>query len=164
MWPKVDESLIDEKVLAEMDVARKVVELGLSLRAEAGIKVRQVLGNFVMSVNLSDDLRTIIAEELNVKNVRISTAATNYLTKIDGSISVALDTIITQELQTEGLAREIVRTINQMRKEQGLSIHDKVAVHFATADSILLSVINNFPQCFGKRIKSRCIRGTRYCG
>src|SRR3990167_7422183 len=144
MWPKVDESLIDEKVLAEMDVARKVVELGLSLRAEAGIKVRQVLGNFVMSVNLSDDLRTIIAEELNVKNVRISTAATNYLTKIDGSISVALDTIITQELQTEGLAREIVRTINQMRKEQGLSIHDKVAVHFATADSILLSVINNF--------------------
>jgi len=43
-------------------------------------------------------------------------------------LKVGLDLNITDELKKEGLVREIVRTINQIRKEQKLTINDEVVV------------------------------------
>ena len=71
MWPQVNEKLIDKKVLEEMETIRKVVEMGLSMRSESGIKVRQVLSQFYISGAefAFADSKNIIAEELNVKEV-----------------------------------------------------------------------------------------------
>ena len=53
---------------------------------------------------------------------------------------VLLDTEITPELKKEGLVREIVRAVNQMRKEQGLTRHDRIVVKWNTEDETLQSV------------------------
>lgn len=46
----------------------------------------------------------------------------------DGSLTVALDITITDALRTEGTAREIVKRIQNLRKESGLAITDRIAV------------------------------------
>jgi len=71
-WPLVDESVIDEPLVYQMDLARRVASLGLSARSNAGLKVRQPLSTVLVHVSegqaeLSDDLIAIVSNELNVK-------------------------------------------------------------------------------------------------
>lgn len=136
-WPKAEGKLIDEKVLTEMSTARKIVEMGLAVRAEKGIKVRQPLSALrVTGGELSNELQQIVADELNVKKVETN--------KKGDVLSVELDATITPELKKEGLAREIVRVINQKRKETGLTIQDKIIVRYQTDDKLLREVFAEF--------------------
>lgn len=72
-WPKVDGALIDDALNTEMRLARRIVELGRSARAEAKAKTRQplrraVIGSAAFDL-LSEELRAEIAEELNVRTL-----------------------------------------------------------------------------------------------
>ena len=55
-----------------------------------------------------------------------------------------LDTIITEELKKEGLSREIIRAINQIRKEKGLTREKLVTVEYETNDEDLKKVFIEF--------------------
>ncbi len=144
MWPEYDESLVTQAVLDEMLIARKVVEMGLSLRKEAGIRVRQPLRELSVSRQLSEAVRQIIAEELNVKQVSVSQMpeeSAEWARREEGELIVALQTSLDEELKNEGVVRELIRAINQIRKEQKLTPTDQVAVLFETGDSDLRKVI-----------------------
>jgi isoleucyl-tRNA synthetase len=143
-WPKVNQKLMDEQVLKGMDLARKVVEMGLSLRAENSLKVRQPLTELIIEHgDLEKGLLEIVADELNVKTVKLGEVKGGAV-KEEGELRVALDLEVTIELKKEGLVREITRTINQMRKEQKLTVNDLVIVEYSTADSLLQSVFQDF--------------------
>lgn len=128
-WPDVDESLIDEKLDAEMEQLREVISEGLKQRAEAGIKVRQPLREvkcgkgfdaiFVESEN-RDYLSYVASEELNVKGIGIDGAL--------GENEIVIDTEITPELRLEGEAREIVRAIQEGRKAAGFEVSDRIVL------------------------------------
>ncbi len=136
-WPKVNKKLMNEKILTDMEMVRKIVEMGLALRAKAGVKVRQILGELkVKNYELRDELKQIVADELNVKNVAVEAGK--------DELAVTLDTVITPELQKEGLVREVIRTINLMRKDKGLTMHDKIVVEYATEDTLLGSVFAEY--------------------
>jgi isoleucyl-tRNA synthetase len=47
----------------------------------------------------------------------------------DGSLTVALDITLTEDLISEGIARELVSRIQTLRKETGLEITDRIALH-----------------------------------
>jgi len=126
------------------------VELGLAIRAEKNLKVRQPLTELkVANVSLSSDFADIIAEELNVKQVSFVKSLDDLLgnpawaIKTEGFLSVAVNLEITEELKNEGLLRDLVRTINQMRKEAGLTIKDRVVITMNSTDVGLLSVIES---------------------
>jgi len=154
-YPVADESLIDEKLNDQMDKTRKIIELGLAARAKAGIKVRQPLD--VLSVDgvgkLADDLAELIKDEVNVKSLRhpeerSDEGSRNEADKIvsveDSGVKVALDTNITEELQIEGMAREIVRSIQQARKEVGLEISDRIEVEWVSNDELIQKTFADF--------------------
>jgi isoleucyl-tRNA synthetase len=129
-WPEVKKISKDEEgLLADMEAARKVVEAALSIRKEKGIKVRQPLAEFQISnFKFQIELLNIIAEEINVKNIKL-------ITKLpDGGDwavkdNVALNTKITQELKEEGAVREVVRAVNALRKSAGLTPNDKISLY-----------------------------------
>lgn len=155
MWPEVKEELRSVESLSQMDIVRKVVEMGLSLRAEAGLKVRQPLSQFVINQkNLANDALGIIADELNVKEVVVGEIALgeNVVVKEDGEIKVALHTEVTESLKKEGYVRELVRTINQMRKEMSLTVKDVVVVEYTTEDDTLQSVFNEYSEDLKKSV------------
>jgi isoleucyl-tRNA synthetase len=57
-----------------------------------------------------------------------------YAVAEDGGVLVALDTTLTPELIEEGLARELVRNIQDARKSAGFDIADRIAVYLGGAD------------------------------
>ena len=69
-WPVADAGLIDERLSAQMALARRLVELGRSARAAAVVRVRQPLARALIGApgfaDLPADLRAQVADELNV--------------------------------------------------------------------------------------------------
>lgn len=122
-WPNLGQLTEEEEaVLANMQLARKGVELALSARDAAGIKIRQMLNSaeFTGGGKLAEQYFVLLSEELNVRSVNWQGG--------DGSLEVKLDTVITLELQREGNKREIIRTINSLRKEAGLTVADRIEI------------------------------------
>jgi len=79
-WPVADPALLDERLSAQMSLARRVVELGRSARAAASLGIRQPLPRALTGAagfaDLPEDLRAQIAAELNVRAVEpLSTVA-----------------------------------------------------------------------------------------
>ncbi len=52
-----------------------------------------------------------------------------WLVESDGSMTVALDTTLTEELLTEGLAREFVNRVQNLRKDSGFEVSDRIRIH-----------------------------------
>jgi len=73
-WPEADTAIINEKLLSQMGLARRVASLGLSARNNANLKVRQPLAKIFVHVSqgkaeLSSELIEIVADELNVREL-----------------------------------------------------------------------------------------------
>lgn len=124
-WPETGK--IDEKLINSMSLVRKLSSLGLEKRMAAKLNVRQPLASLMIKdvdvhEKLDEQLIDIIKDEVNVKEVIIDTTI---------ATDVALDTNITPELKEEGELRELLRKIQDMRKEKGLTVTD-VAVLVAT--------------------------------
>ncbi len=60
-----------------------------------------------------------------------------------GRLTVALDTNITEDLRYKGYARELVNRIQNIRKEKGFEVTDKIIVKIKGPESIRLSITNN---------------------
>ncbi|MGI5915834.1 MAG: class I tRNA ligase family protein [Anaerolineae bacterium] len=73
-WPVVDDAAVDERLLEQMALARRIASLGLGARGSVNIKVRQPLAKAYAYINggrdgLDDELVEIVADELNVKGL-----------------------------------------------------------------------------------------------
>jgi isoleucyl-tRNA synthetase len=158
-WPHYHEHHHDQSILNHMRIVRKIVELGLSIRAEQKIKVRQPLAKLSFAVgesfasigndlNQNKEFHGIIAEELNVKEVEYAEAVeqSSYIHKEDNEAMVWLDIELTEELKKEGVVRDVIRTINQMRKDQSLTIEDRVEVYFATKNTQIKEVLSEYQE------------------
>lgn len=117
-WPKAGE--VDNDLISAMDSLRNAVTEGLSERAQAGIKVRQPLSKVKIftQTDLSKELVEIAKEEINVKEVEIE--------KTKERKTPQLDTEITPELKREGIARDLIRHIQTLRKSSGLNVDDRI--------------------------------------
>jgi isoleucyl-tRNA synthetase len=127
---------VDKGLLEAMKDTRTLVSFGLESRARTGIKVRQPLKTLkaIVKHQISDEMKELIKEEVNVKEVEIE------VKREVPHPEAHLDTEITKELAQEGLARESVRTIQEMRKKAGFEVADRIEVFFETKEERLLEV------------------------
>jgi isoleucyl-tRNA synthetase len=131
-WPAYDESLIDEELRTSMAAARRAVTLGLQAREQAKIKVRRPLARALITGTGAEHATrhaAIIAEELNVKAVEVAASASaedGWVSAVDGGMTVTLDTRMTPELLAEGMARELSRAVQNLRKKSGLAVSDRI--------------------------------------
>ena len=59
-----------------------------------------------------------------------------WLVETDGSLTVALDTALTDELVDEGLAREFVNRVQNLRKDSGFEVTDRIRIHHASSERL----------------------------
>ena len=121
IWPKsakLDSSAL--QLIEDMKLVRRIVEMGLSQRKTAGIKVRQPLRRMtVTGPSLSDDLTRLITDELNIKGV---------VWEKGNDLSVSLDLNLDSELIAEGQVRELIRQVQEKRKALGARLDQKIHV------------------------------------
>jgi len=147
-WPKTSKKLINEKLEKEMEQVRQICALGLKLRAGAGIKVRQPLASLKVKiqnskVKINKELLNLIKNELNIKEAEIAKEIKReikmqkrWLIETEGDITVAINSEITPELKEEGLVREFIRQIQDLRKKASLTPEDKIIIQYETSSSL----------------------------
>lgn len=221
-YPEVNEEYVDEKILEEVSEVRKVVALGLMLRNEKQLKVRQPLNKMHIFAKEKrkeaiNNFANIIKDELNVKNINFVDDEIElndeYLIvnfKVVGSLLkekmqefknkveslseekmqnlvlkfnddnvfklkiedfgefektaflkstkpkknivvikendyiVALDTELTENLIIEGMARDLVRTIQVLRKDAGLKVEQRINLSIVTKGILMKKVIQEY--------------------
>ena len=211
-WPVEDKSLIDDKLIEDMDIVVTVASLGRSIRSKSGIKLRQPLPRVVVvaskeSLGRLEGFTDLIRDELNVRDVELTTqesdlarhrlslvpsrlgkkygilypklrevvakmSAENLVRSLreklsvdiqvdertitllpedievkdvpregygmaeDNDIMIGLDMVISKELAVEGLAKDIVRRIQNQRKEAGFNIADEIETYYETGPKL----------------------------
>jgi isoleucyl-tRNA synthetase len=66
-----------------------------------------------------------------------------WLVSTEGNITVALDITITEELKAEGIARELVNRVQNLRKDSGLEVTDKIRLTVECAAEIQSAIAQN---------------------
>ncbi len=148
-WPATPS--IDASIIESMAKVRALVEIGLAKRAEAKIKVRQPLQSFThSSTELTLELEEIIKDELNVKEIK----------RVEGGDaangSESLDIEITPALRKEGAVRDLIRAIQQERKNKDLNPQDSIDLICATTPEIE-AVIKDHSQMIEQAVQAKGI-------
>ncbi|HEX3089086.1 MAG TPA: isoleucine--tRNA ligase [Ilumatobacteraceae bacterium] len=207
-WPTSADLVESSSLVAVMDRVRDVCSASSAVRKATGRRVRQPLASMTIAAHDAESLapfRNIIADEINVKDVVLSTdldAVGGFeLTVVPGVLGprigkdvqkviaavkkgewtedpstgvvtaggielqegeyslrlvasdpsrattlpsntgvVVLDTDLTPELEAEGLARDLVRLVQQARRDAGLNVSDRIALRLGLPDSVRAQV------------------------
>jgi len=139
-WPDFDEMLIDPNIQNQMNLTREVVRKSLELRESFKIPIRQVLQKItIRGINLNKEYFDVIAGAINVKDIILKTGK-------ETDFSVELDTNITSELRLEGIARNLIRHLNNYRKKLKLSPKNRINLYFETNNSEILDAFEKFEE------------------
>jgi isoleucyl-tRNA synthetase len=152
-FPVADDSKIDAQLSAATRMAVKVSSLGRAARSGANVKVRQPLSKIVVVVKSRSEreslnkLKSQIIEELNVKDIECVESyddlnKLDYACMTEGDLSVGLCTLVSEELEREGMAREIVHRIQNMRKTAGFEIADYILTYWEGDDYLAKVVLD----------------------
>jgi isoleucyl-tRNA synthetase len=211
-WPVVDDTLLDEGLLDEMEMAIHVASLGRSARNSSNVKLRQPLAKAMVVADARQQVRLerladIVLDELNVQEIaflreasdlvhyeinllpqllgrkhgrlfpklrqavsemdagplaRALQAGQSFKVAVDGTeievlpqeaevrmrartgvavaegagIVVGIDTELTPDLVQAGLARDIVRRVQDARKSAGFEIEDRIVLSYQTGEAL----------------------------
>jgi len=161
-FPTADEAKIDDRLNDDVVLAMKVSSLGRAARAKAGIKVRQPLQEAVVRVETEGERRSLerlaeeVIEEINVKQlVVVSAGERRSASKVDSDMPdysaandvryrVAVCTRLTPELLAEGVCRELVRHLQNMRRSARFDVTDQIITYYETEEPLLKQVLDDF--------------------
>jgi len=142
-FPLVNKKFLNEELLSNMSKVRDICSIGLNIRDEKKLKVRQPLSKVYIPLE-EKDIMEIVKGELNVKDVIYSEK------KVEGEgiesqeakyVFVSLDTKITEELKEEGLLNEIVRGLQVARKDSGCQMGEMISVKYRSESKEILDLI-----------------------
>lgn len=86
----------------------------------------------VLAVELDGERIEITSEEVEIE----PSAKEGLIVAEDGGYCVALDVRLTEELEDEGFAREVVHTVQNMRKEAGFEVSDRIDILYNTTERL----------------------------
>jgi isoleucyl-tRNA synthetase len=91
-------------------------------------------------IDLDVESETIRIDSEGLEIVR--TGLEGWTVETEGGLSVAVDTDLSEELVQEGIAREFVNRIQNMRKEANFEVTDRISIGFTGADNIKEAVVS----------------------
>ncbi|MCX6352763.1 MAG: isoleucine--tRNA ligase [Bacteroidetes bacterium] len=100
----------------------KEIQQAVSLLTPADISLLEANGS--MNLNLGDEVVSVLVDEMEI----LSEDIPGWFVESKGKLTVALDITLTEDLKNEGLARELVNRIQNLRKSKGFDVTDHISV------------------------------------
>ncbi|PIZ05548.1 MAG: hypothetical protein COY57_06710 [Flavobacteriales bacterium CG_4_10_14_0_8_um_filter_32_5] len=95
--------------------------------------------NSVVEINVEGQQVMLDSNDVEI----ITQDIPGWLVQTEGGLTVALDISISQELKEEGIAREFVNRIQNLRKDSGFEVNDKIAVKILQHNEINDAITKN---------------------
>lgn len=115
----------------------KAVQAFAADNSEAIIKGIEQNGTY--TIHIEDDAIELVHEDVDIIPVDIP----GWKVVNDGALTVALDVTLTDELRQEGIAREFVNRIQNLRKDLGFDVVDKISVKILEHEAFKQAVLSN---------------------
>ncbi|MCQ2584298.1 MAG: isoleucine--tRNA ligase [Treponema sp.] len=139
-----EDELVEYKAKANFKVMGK--ELGPKMKAAAAIimtltseQIEQVLNGNALVIDVEGQNVELTEEKLIVERIEKE----NLKVVNEGTLTVALDTKVTDELKKEGYVRDLIRGIQNLRKESGFNVTDRINLSVC-GDADLKAAYENF--------------------
>ncbi|MEO5582249.1 MAG: isoleucine--tRNA ligase, partial [Saprospiraceae bacterium] len=136
--------LINKKIKANFKSLGK--RLGKDMKAAAELitamnqdAIRSLEKNNTYNIELADNIYPITLEDVEISSEDLP----GWFVANDGNLTVALDTSLNDDLRAEGIAREIVNRVQNLRKSSELQVTDRIHLFLEQTDSIL-PALNSF--------------------
>ena len=95
-----------------------------------------------LAIEVEGESITLTLEDVEITSQDIP----GWLVASEGGLTVALDITITDDLRKEGLSRDVVNRIQNLRKDRGLEVQDKITVKYTTADEMMNNALVDFAE------------------
>lgn len=152
-WPKVNANRHNIELETQMNIIRELVELGAAARQKVKLKLRIPCKRVIIQTDVPEikravtSLEPILLSQTNCKRAEVISTATVLPSTATPHLAVSefkqgrvyIDTEPTPELRAEGYARELVRRIQQMRKEIDLAVDENIHTHVYVEKSELVT-------------------------
>ena len=129
-WPEIKPAANSQSLIEEMQKTREYAEIGLKLRALKSLGVKNCLYAFyvVSDKDLSLENKAVLADELNVEKIEIlkSLPPEEDIFIDPETAKFALDLRVDEALTQKSHFRGIIRLVQDLRKESGLTPQDKI--------------------------------------
>jgi isoleucyl-tRNA synthetase len=102
------------------------------IREMSGAEVNTLEKSGSFSAEVNGVTVTVTKEDMTI----VANSMEGWLVDSDEGLTVALDTTLTPELINEGLAREFVNRVQNMRKDAGLAVTDRIRIHFESSPRV----------------------------
>ena len=151
-WPKYDKKKINVELEAKFKTTLQIIEKGLAERDKSGIGLKWPLQKVTVFIKGGENIKglgEIIKSQLNVKEIELKSPASK-----ETELVVELDTTLTEELESEGYARNISRQVQSVRKKLGL-IKDNHIELVITCDNELVLWLDEYRNFLKDRTNSK---------
>lgn len=114
-------------------------QLAAALPKLGQVEIAEFEKNKTLSIMVDGEAVNLIEGDLEV----ITDDIPGWVIASDGNITIALDVTVTDELKNEGLARELVNRIQNIRKDKGFEVTDKIILQVEKNDALLSAINHN---------------------
>lgn len=112
------------------------------------IKSLEQSGEF--SIDLDGEAVILTLDDVEITSEDIP----GWLVASEDGLTVALDITITEDLKKEGLSRDVVNRLQNLRKDQGMEVQDKIKVQYSADDQIMKTAIAEFADYIQKETQA----------
>ncbi|SEU02218.1 isoleucine--tRNA ligase [Hymenobacter actinosclerus] len=122
----------------------KLKMVGARIQQMTAAEISQLEKEGSLRVEIDGETYTLAPDDVEIRTDDLP----GWLVATDGPLTVALDVTLTDELRQEGVARELVNRLQNLRKDSGLEVQDKIRVTLGQQPELEAAV-----QSFGDYIR-----------
>ena len=103
-------------------------------------EIAEIERNGSISVDADGEAITLLLEEVLISSQDIP----GWSVASDQGVTVALDVTLTDALKEEGLARDLVNRVQNLRKDMGLEVQDKITIGIVAGNELVEATVDHF--------------------
>ncbi|MEM5801898.1 MAG: isoleucine--tRNA ligase [Candidatus Aenigmatarchaeota archaeon] len=155
--PKVNKKLIDKNLEQEIEIGRKIIEKTYAARQAAGIKLRWPIRHLYIktmdkkALNVARKLEDILIKLCNVKEVKVIEEKTKE------DFAIEIDKELDEKLIEEAMIRELIREIQNLRKQNKFSVKQTIDLTLNSNPQIN-KVLKNYEKIISKEVGAKNIQ------
>ena len=119
--------------------------------------IRKIQNGINISLNIDGDIIDFTPEDVLLQREEIE----GILVETDNTLTVALDTELNENLIQEGLAREFVNKVQNMRKEMNLDVMDRIRIKFHGTEKVNKALQNFSDFVCIETLSNKLVSGTK---